>query len=653
MCYRVAGNLCYIISHLPLYCFSTAMVRNYKKKTSDDKKYTKADLELAINEAKRTTIYRASKMYAIPYVTLHSRIKGIRGAKKEEKGRPITIPIEDETRLANCLKIAEKWGYGFSRKEVIELVARFIKDNNIKNNFKNGVPGEDWFLKFKKRHNLSLKTPQNVEYARKKALDPFIIYKYFDLLKLILDEHELYDKPERIWNLDESSLSIDPRKVKVVGAVNKASSRTISSPGKENTTILLMCNAAGDKAPPLIIYKGKNVWDQWLAPPEHEFKGTVYAASKKGWMEGDIFKNYFLKTVVPTVGSERPVLIIYDGHSTHVTIETLEAAAREQIIILKLPPHSSHLLQPLDLAVFKSFKCKWDEKLVTWQRNHIGQKLPKKVFSQFLCDTWKSISPDVISNGFRKGGIFPFNQNIISEESFPSDLMQRWKEGNNISTKVQEQREVAESSLPGPSSSCQPSNINVSFEDLLLSAVKQTPKPLPQKKTKICPGAEILTSTQAIDMLKEKLKPVKRSAKRKTRLPSNSSTSNSDGGRMSPVFIESDNSEEFVTEMLDNYIDESNIDVQGLQNIVAPGCWVLVKYSTKKLIKHFLGNVIEQNDGGWVVKFTRQYKNKFLWPKIEDTDTVDETDIIKVLPQPTTDRRGLLNFPVCFAGYNL
>ncbi|XP_072400768.1 uncharacterized protein [Diabrotica undecimpunctata] len=175
-----------------------------------------------------------------------------------------------------------------------------------------------------------------------------------------MDEYGLHDKPERIWNVDESSLCIDPRKTKVVGGINTPSSRTITSPGKENTTSALMCNAAGQKAPPLIIYKGLHLWDQWIAPPGTDFEGSVYAATKKGWMEEAVFKNYFINTIIPSLSFERPILIIYDGHSTHMNIETLEAAMREHIIILKLPPHSSHLLQPLDLAIFKSFKVKWD-----------------------------------------------------------------------------------------------------------------------------------------------------------------------------------------------------------------------------------------------------------------------------------------------------
>ncbi|XP_072395036.1 uncharacterized protein [Diabrotica undecimpunctata] len=184
------------------------MVRCYKRKTSNEGKYSAADLNAAMSDvlAGRTSIYKAAKLYKIPYVTLYSRVKGRRGAVKATKGRPTSISSADEVRLANGLKTMEKWGYGLSRKEVLEIVGNFVKTNHIETNFKDGVPGEDWFLGFTQRYRLSIKVPQNVEYSRKKALDPFIIYQFYDLLKSIMDEYGLHDKPERIWNLDESSL---------------------------------------------------------------------------------------------------------------------------------------------------------------------------------------------------------------------------------------------------------------------------------------------------------------------------------------------------------------------------------------------------------------------------------------------------------------
>lgn len=63
----------------------------------------------------------------------------------------------------------------------------------------------------------------------------------------------------------------------------------------------------------------------------------AYAASKKGWMEGQIFLNYLKNVLFPAFGDERPVLIIFDGHSTHVTLEVVHLAIQYGITIIKFP----------------------------------------------------------------------------------------------------------------------------------------------------------------------------------------------------------------------------------------------------------------------------------------------------------------------------
>jgi hypothetical protein len=109
---------------------------------------------------------------------------------------------------------------------------------------------------------------------------PFIIYGYFDILKKVLDDNNI--EPRNIWNLDETSISIDPTKSKVVGARGVRATRTTSTSDRENTTVLVMASATREKAPPLTVFKGAHIWDQWIAPKNTEYPGTVYAASKNG-----------------------------------------------------------------------------------------------------------------------------------------------------------------------------------------------------------------------------------------------------------------------------------------------------------------------------------------------------------------------------------
>lgn len=64
------------------------------------------------------------------------------------------------------------------------MVCEFLTKNIILkcSPFKKNMPGEDWFLAFKARHNLSIKKPEMLEYSSKKATDPFVI-EYFSLLE--------------------------------------------------------------------------------------------------------------------------------------------------------------------------------------------------------------------------------------------------------------------------------------------------------------------------------------------------------------------------------------------------------------------------------------------------------------------------------------
>lgn len=55
------------------------------------------------------------------------------------------------------------------------------------------------------------------------------------------------DKPSAIWNLDETSFSKDPTKTKIVGVKGHAATRSISTPGRDNTTVLLGANALARK----------------------------------------------------------------------------------------------------------------------------------------------------------------------------------------------------------------------------------------------------------------------------------------------------------------------------------------------------------------------------------------------------------------------
>lgn len=70
----------------------------------------------------------------------------------------------------------------------------------------------------------------------------------------------------------------------------------------------------------------------------------------------------------------------------------------------------------------------------------------------------------------------------------------------------------------------------------------------------MCPGSEILTSTQTINILKEKRKPFKKTCKKRTR----SSSSSDSEDQSSPLLMDSDNSEGYLNELVEEDVSENN-----------------------------------------------------------------------------------------------
>lgn len=163
----------------------------------------------------------AARLNSVPKSTLRhyinrSRGKGVILQNGCGRGGKPAIPLQYEKPLADCLRVLEKWGFGMSRDEVLDMVQTFVVLNDIKTRLK-GRQGAEWFLNFTKRHNLSVKKPQGNEYVRMNQVNPFVIYGLVHLLEKTIQENGLSGKPHLIYNSDDTSFGHDPSQTKVVG----------------------------------------------------------------------------------------------------------------------------------------------------------------------------------------------------------------------------------------------------------------------------------------------------------------------------------------------------------------------------------------------------------------------------------------------------
>ena len=77
----------------------------------------------------------------------------------------------------------------------------------------------------------------------------------------------------------------------------------------------------------------------------------------KGLMNSNIFikwLDHFSSNVLSHVG--RPIALVYNGYGSQYNTDHVEKWIELRIILVLLPSNSTHLIQPLDISVFKPFK---------------------------------------------------------------------------------------------------------------------------------------------------------------------------------------------------------------------------------------------------------------------------------------------------------
>ena len=74
-------------------------------------------------------------------------------------------------------------------------------------------------------------------------------------------------------------------------------------------------------------------------------------------MESELLHNWVTKLFVPhTKHIPSPILLILDDHASHLDIEMIDKLIENDIHLFGLPPHTTDILPPLDVAIFRLFK---------------------------------------------------------------------------------------------------------------------------------------------------------------------------------------------------------------------------------------------------------------------------------------------------------
>ncbi|XP_011859495.1 PREDICTED: uncharacterized protein LOC105556986 [Vollenhovia emeryi] len=437
--------------------------------------WTEEQLQNAVTAVKETnlSVNRASLEYKIPRRTLRRILAEDGEIKKKVLGRPPVLNQKEEQNLKNRIVRLQQVGFGLKRQDFKKCVFQYCEEMGIEHPFKieKEEAGKDWLKGFMMRNpDIVLRSSENLSYGRLMRFNKEIVRDFYDLLGRTMDELDLHNNPQLIYNVDESGLQLSySNKFKVLALKGSKRVHTATHAEKGETVTVVACtNATGSNwIPPIILYKGvhrKLEFGDGLPP------GSKFAMTPKGYITKEEFCNFLTHFNQHRIPGK--CLLILDGHRTHLDFSVLEQARNYNIEILCLPAHCSHELQPLDKSCFKPLKHYWNEALDNYRRSHPGRSVSKYQFPVLFNQAWMKTSTAINAvSGFRATGIFPYNPNAIPNVAFaPSSISDRPQQENSEINNVPETDEntsglIARLTTPTPT----PPHSADTFQTLLLT----------------------------------------------------------------------------------------------------------------------------------------------------------------------------------------
>ena len=108
---------------------------------------------------------------------------------------------------------------------------------------------------------------------------------------------------------------------------------------KTQITVLCCASALGCAIPPLVIFKRKSLLK---ALTVGEALSTIYRLNPhSGWIDAEIFNEWFLRHFLVYTPAGRPLLLLLDGHSSHYNPDFIRVAASHGVVVFCLPPNTT------------------------------------------------------------------------------------------------------------------------------------------------------------------------------------------------------------------------------------------------------------------------------------------------------------------------
>jgi len=377
-------------------------------------KKDEAQVQLALQALQndpKLSLRAAARIYSVHHTKLSRRRRGKESRRDIPANSRKMSDLEELVIIQYILDLDSK-GFPPRLSGVEDMANRLLAERDA------GRVGVNWASTFVKRHpEVTTRFNRKYDYQRAKCEDPEIIRGWFALVRNTVAKYGIQEAD--VYNFDETGFMMGVISTAMVVTSSERRGRAKSKqPGnREWATVIQGVNATGWAIPPFIIVKGRYHLFSWYENSPLP-KDWVIATSENGWTTNERglewIQHFDKHTKARTAGVYR--LLVLDGHDSHHSTDFEVYCKENSIITLCMPPHSSHILQPLDVGCFSPLKTAYGKQIEGMMRASITHITKEDFFPAFLAAHQAAITPDNVRGGFRGAGLVPFDpEKVISQ----------------------------------------------------------------------------------------------------------------------------------------------------------------------------------------------------------------------------------------------
>ena len=265
-----------------------------------------------------------------------------------------------------------------------------------------------WLQRWQDRHGVHM----NQQHGEAKSADLESAKNYLSVFNELIEDNNFTE--DQVFNADETGLYYKTPPDRTMDLDDNPSRKTGHKKPKDKVSLLLCANRSGSlKMTPLVI--GKSLNPRCLHHVNRSLLPCIYTNTRKAWMTGACFKDWFFQRFCPAVrkhlrklGQEEKAILLIDNAPSHPSGDILKSKDGK-IFASFMPKNTTSKIQPLDQGVINCFKLFYKDQLCEAMAREQKEMtvflkaMDVKKTMEFAGPAWEKVTKDTIINCWRKG----------------------------------------------------------------------------------------------------------------------------------------------------------------------------------------------------------------------------------------------------------